>query len=87
MESRSLKKRTASIYMMITMHDERFFFNEDYLENNETIDDKIFDDGSGVKCNICNIMRTSVEKWKSHNESKRHELLLRQSRSKEEKEE
>ena len=71
--------------MMITMDDEIFSFNEDCLENIETIDGNIFDDGSGVKCNICNIMRTSAEKWKSHNESKRHKMLLRQSRSKEKK--
>jgi hypothetical protein len=87
MESRSLNTRTAGIYMMITIHDERFSFNEDCLDNIEIIDGKIFDDGSGVKCNICNIMRTSAERLKSHNESKRHEMLLWQSRSKEEKEE
>ena len=72
---------------MITTHDERFPFDEDCLKNIETIDDKIFANGSGIKCNICNIIRTSVEKWKSHNESKRHETLLRQLRLKEKKQE
>ena len=87
MKSRSLNTRTAGVYMMITMDDEKFSFNEDCLENIETIDGKIFVDGSGIKCNICNIMRTSVEKLKSHNESKRHEMLLKQSRPKEKKQE
>ena len=87
MKSQSLNSRTTSVYMMITTNDNRFSYNEDYLENIKTLDDKIFDAGSGIKCNICNIIRTSVEKLKSHNESRRHEILLNLSRTKENTEE
>ena len=87
MESRSSNMRASGVYIVITMHDERIIFNEDIFEKIETATDRIFENGSGIKCNICNIIRTSVEKWKSHNESKRHETLLRQLRLKENKQE
>ena len=43
--------------------------------------DQMFDAGSGVKCNVCNIMRTTFEALQNHNESMRHNTLLKQSRN------
>ena len=68
-------ENSPCIYTMITKDNDRVLFPEkspDYIENT------IFLTGSGVKCNACNIMRTSKEKWKSHDESKRHLTLLGQ---------
>ena len=78
---RSSNSMATDVYMMIPLHEERLVFTEDVLKNIETEAYKIF----GINCNICNIIRTTVEKWKSHNKSKKHEMLLRQSRSKEKK--
>ena len=83
----SSNTRTASVYIMITIDIERFSFDDVCLENIETIADKLFDNGYGVKCKICDIIKTTVEKWKSHNESTKCEIFLKQSRSKEKKQE
>ena len=66
---------------MITKDNDRVLFPENSPEN---IENTVFLTGSGVKCNVCNIMRTSPEKWKSHNESKRHLTLLGQYQPKHE---
>ena len=82
---RSSNPMATDVYMMIPLHEERLVFTEDVLKNIETEAYIIFVNSSGINCNICNIIRTTVEKWKSHNESKKQEMLLRQSRSKEKK--
>ena len=68
-------ENTECIYTKITKDNDRFLFPEN---SPESIENTLFLTGSGVKCNVCNIMRTSQEKWKSHDESKRHITLLYQ---------
>ena len=72
---------SQNIYTMITKDNDRVIFSKDYYENSESTADQMFDAGSGVKCNVCNIMRTTVEALKSHTESTRHKTLLNQSRN------
>ena len=49
----------------------------DKFVNNQTILEELFENGSAVKCNICNTIRTSANKMKIHVESKRHLKILK----------
>ena len=82
MNTRTQNTITANVYTLITKDNDRVLFSEDFYDNSESMAGKMFDAGSGVKCNVCNIMRTTVEALQTHNESRRHKTLLNHSRNK-----
>ena len=81
MDIRTQTTSNANVYTSITKNNNRLLFSENYYENPEPMADQMFNDRSRVKCNVCNIMRTTFEALKSHTKSTRHKTRLNQSRN------